>query len=371
MASLAHSCQGIANLASPVEVAMQSFSSINFAHASPPSATAHSPLGAEQSVLRRPAFQSSCHREGPARSFIVSESCLRSLRSDFRPGCLLQQSRVALASFGSGLDIGRPSVLSNNGSERGLQITCMAHPRRVEMVAQQIRREVSDMLLNDKVLKEAVLPEARLGYDLALSCVASISDVEISGDLSIAKVYVSVVGDEQGREIALQGLRLKQGYVRSGLGKRMRLRSTPEVRFIYDDSLERGSRVLSILAKLKDERERRERGEEVLHNADMDLPDAENDDEDESREEAAPSAKPALRPRQRRRLEAQALEKSVVTSAAARSRSAGVSYLGQQSKVDFVWSNEEEEEEDEDSAETEEEGARGEYGEDETIIFIK
>jgi ribosome-binding factor A len=52
-----------------------------------------------------------------------------------------------------------------------------------------------------------------------------------------------VYGDEREQDIALEGLKAKAKYVRMGLGKRMSLRMTPEVRFIKDESLERGSRV--------------------------------------------------------------------------------------------------------------------------------
>ncbi|KAG6413469.1 hypothetical protein SASPL_126182 [Salvia splendens] len=136
-------------------------------------------------------------------------------------------------------------------------IVCMANPRRVKMVAKQIRREISDMLLTDKVLQYAVLPEAALGADRYLSSLTTISDVEVSADLQVVKVYVSVFGDERGKEVALAGLKAKAKYVRSELGKRMKLRLTPEVRFLEDESLERGSRVIAILDKLKDENEKK------------------------------------------------------------------------------------------------------------------
>ncbi|PKU79980.1 putative ribosome-binding factor A, chloroplastic [Dendrobium catenatum] len=58
----------------------------------------------------------------------------------------------------------------------------------------------------------------------------------------VVKVYVSVFGDERGKEVAIAGLKAKTKYVRSELGKRMKLRLTPEIRFIPDDSIERGSR---------------------------------------------------------------------------------------------------------------------------------
>lgn len=125
------------------------------------------------------------------------------------------------------------------------------------MVASQIRREISDMLLKDKVLKRSILPEYGLGADLYLSSLTSVSDVEVSSDLQVVKVYVSVFGDDRGREVAIAGLKSKEKYVRGQLGKRMRLRLTPEIRFIEDESLERGSRVIAILDKLKDENEKK------------------------------------------------------------------------------------------------------------------
>lgn len=54
---------------------------------------------------------------------------------------------------------------------------------------------------------------------------------------------MSVFGDERGKEVAISGLKSKAKYVRGELGRRMKLRLTPEIRFIEDESLERGSRV--------------------------------------------------------------------------------------------------------------------------------
>lgn len=70
------------------------------------------------------------------------------------------------------------------------QIICMAHPKRVKMVAQQIRRELADMLLKDKVLQQAILPETALGANKYLSSLTTISDVEVSGDQQVCKITV-------------------------------------------------------------------------------------------------------------------------------------------------------------------------------------
>ncbi|KAK8522165.1 hypothetical protein V6N13_115137 [Hibiscus sabdariffa] len=169
----------------------------------------------------------------------------------------------------------------------GATVKCMANPRRVKMVAKQIRRELSDMLLTDKVLQFAVLPEAALGADRYLSSLTTISDVEVSADLQVVKVYVSVFGDERGKDIAVAGLKSKAKYVRSELGRRMKLRLTPEIRFIEDESLERGSRVIAILDKIKEEKktaadEEDEEEEEVESSVSpRDDRDWEDDDPDE------------------------------------------------------------------------------------------
>ncbi|XP_059654032.1 probable ribosome-binding factor A, chloroplastic [Cornus florida] len=139
-------------------------------------------------------------------------------------------------------------------SQRIATTRCMANQRRVKMVAKQIRRELSDMLLTDKVLQFAVLPEAALGADRYLSSLTTISDVVVSTDLQVVKVFVSVFGDERGREVAISGLKSKAKYVRHELGRRMKLRLTPEIRFIEDESIERGSRVIAILDRIKNEK---------------------------------------------------------------------------------------------------------------------
>ncbi|PAN25922.1 hypothetical protein GQ55_4G345800 [Panicum hallii var. hallii] len=137
-------------------------------------------------------------------------------------------------------------------------VRCMAKERRVRMVAKQIQRELADMLTRDPVLQRAVLPEAALGADRYLSSLTTIADVELSNDLQVCKVFVSVFGDERGKKVAIEGLKAKTKYVRSQIGKRMKLRLTPEIRFIEDESMERGSRILAILDKLKEEREQQE-----------------------------------------------------------------------------------------------------------------
>lgn len=69
----------------------------------------------------------------------------------------------------------------------------------------------------------------------------SITDVEVTNDLSYADVYVSVLGDSKNKEDAMLALNQAKGYIKILIGERMRLRSMPEFRFKFDDSIERGA----------------------------------------------------------------------------------------------------------------------------------
>ena len=99
-----------------------------------------------------------------------------------------------------------------------------------------------------------------MGVDNVMSCMVTVADVEVSGDLQVVKVFVSILGDERGKKNAINGLKKMEGYVRRNIGKRVSLRLTPDIRFVYDDSLERGQRVSSLLDELRVEREVREAG---------------------------------------------------------------------------------------------------------------
>ena len=115
---------------------------------------------------------------------------------------------------------------------------------RPERVAQFMRREIAEIL------------EHRLSDPRLNGLVVSVTDVEVTGDLSLARVYVSVLETGEARERALAALRSATGFVRHQLAPRLDLREIPELRFIHDASIERGARVEELLRKL-------ERGEPV------------------------------------------------------------------------------------------------------------
>lgn len=119
----------------------------------------------------------------------------------------------------------------------------MANSRRVDRVASLIKREVSQMLM-------VGIKDDRVGAGMV-----SITDVAVSGDLQHAKIFVSIYGTEEARAETMEGLKAATGFVRSELGQRMRLRRTPEILFKEDTSMERGTRVLSLINQLSQERE--------------------------------------------------------------------------------------------------------------------
>ena len=125
----------------------------------------------------------------------------------------------------------------------------MAQGRRVERVASLIRREISELLRTE-------IRDARVHQGMA-----SITAVEVAGDLQHCKVFVSVYGSDAEQREALEGLKAAAPFVKGELARRLQLRRTPEVVFQLDRSLERGSAVLGLLQELEQKRRPTEGGE--------------------------------------------------------------------------------------------------------------
>ncbi len=132
----------------------------------------------------------------------------------------------------------------------------MAQGRRVERVAALIRREVSDLLTNG-------IRDERVQHGMI-----SVTNVEVAGDLQHCKVFVSVFGSEEDRDLAMAGLKAASAYVKGELGRRLKMRRTPEVVFLLDRGLEKGGTVLSLLQQLEQERRLREDGGPAAADAD-------------------------------------------------------------------------------------------------------
>ena len=109
---------------------------------------------------------------------------------------------------------------------------------RPERVAQFMRREIAEII------------EHRLNDPRLSGLVVSVTDVEVTRDLSSAKVFVSVLETGETRTHALEALQSAVGFVRHLLSTRLELREVPEIRFLHDTSIERGARVEELLRKL-------------------------------------------------------------------------------------------------------------------------
>ncbi|MFH0257320.1 30S ribosome-binding factor RbfA [Vibrio rumoiensis] len=122
---------------------------------------------------------------------------------------------------------------------------------RAQRVAQQLQKELASILQRD-------VRDSRIGM-------VTISDVEVSRDLAYAKVFVTFfcVG-EQTPESSLAALKEHEVAVRMALGKRIRLRLTPEVRFTYDNTLVEGMRMSNLVSEVvsKDNKRKKEAGRE-------------------------------------------------------------------------------------------------------------
>ncbi len=84
------------------------------------------------------------------------------------------------------------------------------------------------------------LKDPRVGF-------VTVTDVRTSADLSHARVYVSVLGDEPDREATLAGLRSAHGYMQRRVASELRLKRTPTLDFLYDDTTDRAMRVEALL----------------------------------------------------------------------------------------------------------------------------
>jgi len=109
---------------------------------------------------------------------------------------------------------------------------------RAERVADQICMEVADILM--RKIKD---PRVRS---------VTVTDVELTNDLRIARVFVTALGDDAETKEVFAGLSKASGFVRSELGRRLALRYLPEVVFVKDVSGPRGDRVLQLLEELHD-----------------------------------------------------------------------------------------------------------------------
>ncbi|HEC17169.1 MAG TPA: 30S ribosome-binding factor RbfA [Sedimenticola sp.] len=118
---------------------------------------------------------------------------------------------------------------------------------RTERVGSQMQRELS-------ILVRDGLKDPRLGM-------VTIQEVRVVRDLSHAKVYVTVMGGEADRAASIRILNESASFLRRELGRLMKLRTVPQLKFVYDDSIERGSRLSAMIEEAVESDRAKERSE--------------------------------------------------------------------------------------------------------------
>ncbi len=113
--------------------------------------------------------------------------------------------------------------------------------KRSEKVADLIQKEISQMLVKS-------IKDPRIGF-------VTITRVMVSEDCRFAKVYFSVAGNLAERENSMKGLDSAKGYIRKELGRRIRLRYTPEILFLFDPSIEYAIHMEELIQSLHREKE--------------------------------------------------------------------------------------------------------------------
>jgi ribosome-binding factor A len=108
---------------------------------------------------------------------------------------------------------------------------------RSNRVGEQMKKELSDIIGRK-------IKDPRVGF-------VTVTAVDVTGDLQQATVYVSVFGDSEQKEQTLRSLAKATGFIRTEIGKRIRMRKTPDIFFKFDESLSYGSKIESLLSDIK------------------------------------------------------------------------------------------------------------------------
>jgi len=109
---------------------------------------------------------------------------------------------------------------------------------RADRVSDLLKVEISQMLLKE-------VKDPHIGF-------MTITGVEVSKDLHVAKVFYTILGDEKQVSDSAQALSRVSHFIKRQLGKRLRMRYIPDIIFKYDHSLEYGTKIDNILGHLKD-----------------------------------------------------------------------------------------------------------------------
>ncbi|MEO8200841.1 MAG: 30S ribosome-binding factor RbfA [Gemmatimonadota bacterium] len=111
--------------------------------------------------------------------------------------------------------------------------------RRPEQVSETVRQVVAEALGRE-------IRDPRVGF-------VTVTSVQVSGDLSHAKIFISVMGDDAEKSRAMEGLRSAAGFLRTRLTRALSTRTVPELHFEIDRGLEHAARINALLADMRHE----------------------------------------------------------------------------------------------------------------------
>ncbi|OGS27766.1 MAG: ribosome-binding factor A [Elusimicrobia bacterium RIFOXYB2_FULL_48_7] len=112
--------------------------------------------------------------------------------------------------------------------------------KRSDRLGKLIHKVISRLLIEE-------ITDTRIGF-------VTITDVELTDDMSLAKVYYSVLGSEEDKKLSTKILGDARGFIRRRVGDEVKMRLVPELRFIFDETVDRASKVYEILTQIENEK---------------------------------------------------------------------------------------------------------------------
>jgi len=110
---------------------------------------------------------------------------------------------------------------------------------RSHRLSEELKHEISAIIAQE-------IKDPRVGF-------ATVTEVKVSPDLRYARVLVSVLGSPAEKQATFDALIGATGYIRRLIGARVKLRHTPELSFVYDDSIEQGDKMMRLMEEIKKE----------------------------------------------------------------------------------------------------------------------
>lgn len=122
--------------------------------------------------------------------------------------------------------------------------------KRIKRIESELTKEISLLIRND--IK-----------DPRIAPITSVTEIKLTDDLQSAKIYISVLGDEEEKSETIEGLKSSIGFIKKELGRRMNLRHIPDLKIVLDTNLEQALHIESLIDRaIKQDNEARNEREE-------------------------------------------------------------------------------------------------------------